>query len=95
MLFGAVVVGADAVAVAAQIAGDDMEMLGQAVGDLVPHDMRHRVAVQQQQGRAVAAVAQMDARAAEVGGGSLDLGAGKAFEHRRQPPRLALADRAA
>ena len=32
----ALVVGADAVAIAAQIGGDDMEMLGQAVGDLVP-----------------------------------------------------------
>ena len=30
------VLGADAVAVAAQIGGDDMEMLGEPVGDLVP-----------------------------------------------------------
>ena len=75
------IVGADAVAIAAQIGGDDMEMLGEPVGDLVPGDMRHRVAVQQQQRRPVAAVAQMDTRPAEAGGGGLDIGCREALEH--------------
>src|SRR5438309_1964896 len=48
--------------------------------------MRQRVAVQEQQRRAVAAVPQVDARAAKNRRGRLDLGAGKAFEHRREPP---------
>src|SRR5438128_10093329 len=72
----AAIVGADAVAVAAQIRRDDMKALGQTVGDLVPRDMRQRVAVQQQQRRAVTAVPQMDA-----GTGRGDLRPSKAFEH--------------
>ena len=39
--------GPDAVAIAAQIGGDDMEPLGEAAGDLMPGDMGQRVAVQQ------------------------------------------------
>src|SRR6516165_8924004 len=52
----AALVGSDAVAIAAQIRRYDMKMLGQARGDLVPRDMGQRVAVQQQQWRAVATV---------------------------------------
>ena len=40
-------VGPDAVAIAAQIRGDDMKTLGKTRGDLVPGDMGQRVAVQQ------------------------------------------------
>src|SRR5882724_7411134 len=72
----AAIVGADAVAVAAQIRRNDMKTLGQTVGDLVPRDMRQRVAVQQQQRRAVTAVPQMDAGTARG-----DLRPSKAFEH--------------
>ena len=78
---GAGIVRADAVAVAAQIGRDDMKMLGEPVGDLVPGDMRHWVAVQQQQRWAVAAVAQMDARAAVIGGRGLDIRRREALEH--------------
>ena len=60
----ATVVGPDTVAIAAQVRGDDVEALGQARGDLVPRDMGQRIAVQQQQRRSVAAVPQMDSRAA-------------------------------
>ena len=42
----ATLVRADAVAIAAQIRGDDMEALGEPAGDLVPRDMAQRVAVQ-------------------------------------------------
>ena len=43
----AAVLGPDAVTIAAQIGGDDMEPLGEAAGDLVPGDMGQRIAVQQ------------------------------------------------
>src|SRR6266446_1596427 len=72
----AAIVGADAIAVAAQIRRDDMKALGETAGDLVPRDMGQRVAVQQQQRRAVAAMSQMDAGAARG-----DLRPSKAFEH--------------
>ena len=49
-----------AVAVAAQVGRDDREVLGEPRRDLVPHDVGQRVAVQQQQRRPVAAVAQVD-----------------------------------
>jgi hypothetical protein len=55
-----------------------MEMLGEAVGDAVPGDVRQRVAVQQQQRRPVATMAQMNAGAA-----GFDLGALEPFEHPR------------
>ena len=45
---GPAILGTDAVAIAAQIGGDDMEMLGEAVGDLAPRGVGQRVAVQQQ-----------------------------------------------
>jgi len=60
------VIRADTVAIAAQIACDDMEMLGQPIGDLVPGDMGQRVAVQQQQGRTVTAMPQVNARAPKM-----------------------------
>ena len=44
-----------AVAVAAQVGGDDREALGEPRRDLVPHDVGLRVAVQEQQRRAGAA----------------------------------------
>jgi len=56
-------------------------MRGEAVGDAVPGDMGQRVAVQQQKRRAVAAMAQMNPRAAIDAGRRVDLGAGKTFEH--------------
>ena len=77
MLFAPGVVRPDAVAVAAQIGADDVKMLGQTRRDLVPRDMGQRVAVQQQQRRAVAAMAQMNARAPEV---SISVRV-KSFEH--------------
>ena len=81
----------DAVAIAAQVGGDDMEILAQPVRDLAPGGMGQRIAVQQQQGRAVATMAQIDARAAKGGGGGLDLGPGKPFEHRCRPSPLGQA----
>src|SRR5438552_7030442 len=72
----AAIVGADAVAVAAQIRRDNMKALGQTVSDLVPGDMGQRVAVQQQQRRAVATVSQMDSGAARG-----NLCPGEPFEH--------------
>src|SRR5712671_1197579 len=79
------IVGADAVAIAAEIGGDDVEMLGEPVRDLVPGDVGHRVAVQQQQGRAVAAMTQMNARPAKLRGGGLDLRSGETLEHDARP----------
>ena len=52
-----------AVAVAAQVGGDDVEALGERGGKLVPGDVGQRVAVQKQKRRAAAAVAQADAGA--------------------------------
>jgi len=69
-------VGADTVAIATQIRGDDVEALGRQRRDLVPEDMGQRIAVQQQKRRAVAAMTQMDPRAAPR-----DLGTGEPFEH--------------
>jgi hypothetical protein len=45
-----------AVAVAGEVGGDDGELLGEAWGDGVPHHVRLRVAVEQQEWRAAAAV---------------------------------------
>ncbi len=78
---GAGFVRADTVAIAPEIGGDDVEMLGETARDLAPGHMGQRVAVQQQQGRPVAAMAQVDARAAKDGGGGFDIGSGKPFEH--------------
>src|SRR6266436_4657480 len=72
----AAVLGPHTVAVAAQISGDDVKSFGETVGDLVPGNMSQRVAVQQQQRRAVAPVPQMNAGAARG-----DLRPSKAFEH--------------
>ncbi len=57
------VFGAYAVAVTPEIGGDHIKILGQPRRNLVPGDMGQRIAVQQQQRRAVAAVPQMDSRA--------------------------------
>jgi hypothetical protein len=75
------VIRPDTVAIAAQVGRDDMEVLGQAVGDLAPGGMCQRIAVQQQQWRAVPAVTQMNARAAKVGSGGLDIDRAEALEH--------------
>jgi len=72
----AAVFGAYAVAITSEVGGDHMKILGQPRRDLVPGDMRHRVAVQQQQWRAIAAVAKMDSRT--VG---LDFRLDEPFEH--------------
>ena len=69
-------IGLRAVAITAQIRRDHGELLGEARRDLVPHHVRQRVAVQQQQRRTGAAVAQVDPRA-----GSFDLCVREAFEH--------------
>jgi hypothetical protein len=53
-----------AVAVAAQVRRDDRAAFGEPGRHLVPHDMRLRIAVQQQHRRAFAADAQMDPRPA-------------------------------
>ncbi len=76
----AAIVGADAVAIAAQISGHDMKALGQSAGDLAPGGVGQRIAVQQQQRRAVAAMAQIDPRAR-----GLDLGPREPFEHPPSP----------
>src|SRR6516165_3692949 len=83
----AAVVGSHAVAIAAQIGGDDMEPLGKTRRDLTPGGMGKRISVQQQQRRAVAAVPQMDSRAA-----SLDFCPGEALEHPLPPFRRSRAD---
>src|SRR5262249_18257848 len=57
--------------------------LGEARRDAVPGDMGLRVAVQQQQRRSLAAMAQMNARARR-----LDLGPLEAFEHRSSPSQV-------
>ena len=51
---------ANAVAVTPKVRRDDVESLAERAGDLVPRRVTHRVAVQQQQRRAVAAVPQED-----------------------------------
>ena len=62
------------VAVAAQIGRHDMKPLGQARRHLVPRNMGQRVAVQKQQRRPAAAVAQADARAARLDVGQREAG---------------------
>ena len=64
------------IAVAAQVGGHHGELLGQPRRDLVPGQVRERIAVHQQHRRPLAAVHRDDA-----GAGGLDLGAGEAFEH--------------
>src|SRR6202008_889048 len=54
------------------------EILRQPWRELVPRQVRERIAVHQEQRRTLAAVHRDDARAA-----GLDLGAGEAFEHLR------------
>ena len=68
------------VAIAAQIGRDHGELLREPRRELVPGQMRERIAVQQQQRRPLAAVQGDDARPAGV-----DLGAGEAFHHVRSP----------
>src|SRR5260370_6529002 len=80
----AAVFGAYAVAIAPEIGSDHMKMLGKPRRDLMPGDMGQGIAVQQQQGRAVAAVPQMDSRAARH-----DLRPGETLEH-PPPPSSAL-----
>ena len=58
--------GLAAVAIAAQVGGHDGEIRGQPGGDLVPHRMGLRVAVQQQERRAAAAFDQVDGIGAGV-----------------------------
>jgi hypothetical protein len=72
----AAILRTDAVAVPAQIGTDDMKMLGEAIGDAVPGDMRQRVSVQQEQGWTLSAMAQVDACPA-----GLDLDTREPFEH--------------
>ena len=57
---GATIGGADAIAVAAKVGRNDAESLRQATGDLVPRGVCERVAVQQQEWRALAAMPQED-----------------------------------
>ncbi len=76
----AAVLRPDAVAVAAEIRGHDVEALGEAGRHPVPRDVRHRVAVQQQERRPAAAMAQVDARA-----GRVDVEGLKILEHERAP----------
>ena len=57
-MVGATIGGADAVAVTAKVGRDNPESLRQTTGDLVPRRMCERVAVQQQERRAVAAMTQ-------------------------------------
>ncbi len=67
-------------AVAAQVGGDDGEAFGQRGSDLVPHDVRLRVAVDQQQRRAAAAgpIGDLDA-------GRVEAMRGEIVEHRDLP----------
>ena len=93
-------VGLRRIAVAAQVAADDGEALGEARRDPVPHRVRLRIAVQQQERRAAAADDAVDLRA-----GGRDLAASGIPETARRRPRspahddhrshLARADRAA
>lgn len=62
------------IAIAAQVSGDDMEVLREAWRDSMPGDVAERVAVQQQQWRTVAAMAQMDARAGRIDIGLCEAG---------------------
>src|SRR5262249_15041969 len=59
-------IGSRAVAVAAQIGCDNGEFLRQTRRDLVPRDVRQRIAVQQKKRGTGAALARIDARAAPV-----------------------------
>ena len=54
---------ADAVAIAAEVGRDHVVSTGEGAGDLVPADVRLRVAVQQQERRPLAAMAEEDLRA--------------------------------
>ena len=71
------------VAVAAEIRRDHGEFLREARRELVPGEVRERIAVQQQQRRALAAMRRHDARA-----GGLDLGAGEAVHQHFSPRAL-------
>src|SRR3954453_7557888 len=64
------------IAVAAQVGRHHGKFFCQPRGDLVPRDMRKRIAVHQQEWRALAAMKREDA-----GATCLDLGAGEPFEH--------------
>ena len=57
------ILGADAVAIAAQVGTDDMEVPDEPVCDAMPRHMRERIAMQQQERRTFAAMAQVNARA--------------------------------
>jgi len=67
-------------AITAQVGRDDREALGEARRDLVPHHMTQRIAVNEEQRRAVAALLESDLRTR-----GLDALVREAFEH----PRLA------
>ena len=82
-----------AVAVAAQVGGDDMELLGQSRRDLVPGHMGQRVAVQQQQRRAIAAMAQANraplvSMSVSVKPGMISMAGSYAFPAPRTPGSL-------
>jgi hypothetical protein len=68
---------AGAIAVPAQVGGDDREMLRESIGDLVPGDMRQRIAVEQEQRRPVAAFDVVD-----PGPGCLEIAGSEPPEHR-------------
>ena len=65
-MVGATIGGADAVAVTAQVRRDNVESLRQTTGDPVPRGVCERVAVQQQERRALAAMPQEDVGAART-----------------------------
>ncbi len=74
------VLGAGAVAVAAQIRRYHVVARGEPIGHFVPRHVGERIAVQQQERRPAAAVTEMNARATGVEIGDL-----KVFEHARLP----------
>src|SRR5215467_1174969 len=64
------------IAIAAQIGGDNGELLGEARREFVPGQMTERIAVHEQKRRPLAGMHGDDARTA-----GLDLGVGEIFEH--------------
>ncbi len=76
-----------AVAVPAQIGGDDGEVAGEGRDDFVPHEMGLRDPVQQQERRAAAAVPDVDRRLAGI-----DRREREPFEHRASFPSRSAKD---
>jgi hypothetical protein len=74
---------ADIVAIAAQVGANDMEVLGEPACDAMPRHVGQRIAMQQQERRPVAAMAQVNARAT-----GFDLRAVESFEHQPSPQGL-------